>query len=122
MGDATWTTVLLCSALAALIAWDIRVAFFNSTSNAIDTISGQVKAVGMRFRALPFGFGVLGGHFFWPGEKLLDQPWSSIALMLMGLLLSIPLWIRGGKSPLPVVPMWAALLLGILGGHWLWPQ
>lgn len=114
--------MLLCSALAALIAWDIRVAFFNAVPNSIDTISGQVKAVGMRFRMLPFAFGTLGGHFFWPGSMLIEMPWAGILLVAIGMAFSVPLWIRGGKSILPVVPMWAVLLLGIGAGHFLWPQ
>lgn len=120
MEDATWTTVILCSSLAALVAWDIRVAFFNSMSNDIDTFSGQIRAVALRVRGLPFSFGALGAHFFWPGRPLVDQPWAAIILVVVGILISMPLWIRNRKFRLPIPPMWLALVVGIIAGRCLW--
>jgi hypothetical protein len=110
------TTFLVVLATGLLIAWDIYVVFFNNIPNSKDSISGQLKTAGEKLRAIPFGFGVLGGHFFWPGESLLPKPWSLILLVLLAVAAAVGLR-RGNK-----LFSFVALVAGIVAGHMLWPQ
>lgn len=66
MTDRLWTLVILGGCALLLIAWDVYVAFFNREPNAKDTISGIVLGFARRHPLVPFAFGVLMGHFFWP--------------------------------------------------------
>jgi len=64
--DRAITIWLLIGVAVLLISWDIYVAFFNKTPNSKDTISGVVLGFAQKHPVIPFAFGVLMGHFFWP--------------------------------------------------------
>jgi len=114
--DATAiTTALIFACAAGLIGWDIYVAFFNRIPNSKDTVSGQIKAAGEKLRAVPFAFGALGGHLFWPGRPLLSQPWAALILVALACVASLTL---RHYRPLSLV----ALAIGVLAGHLFWPQ
>jgi hypothetical protein len=61
-----WITIgILVVVTALLIGWDIWVAVNNEEG---DTISEILLWVG-EHPVLPFAFGVLMGHLFWPQRK-----------------------------------------------------
>lgn len=57
-----WTIGILVFVTAALIGWDIYVA----TQAGSATISAVVLGWAMAHPVVPFAFGVLMGHLFWP--------------------------------------------------------
>ena len=59
------TLTLLAVSAAVLIGWDVYVAL-NDVPNDRDTISGIVLGFARRHTIVPFAFGVLMGHLFWP--------------------------------------------------------
>lgn len=56
-----WILVVVA---AGLIGWDIYAAY----SPTQPTISALTLAFAMKHPIVPFVFGVLGGHLFWPQE------------------------------------------------------
>ena len=61
------TIVLLLLCAAGLIGWDIYAA-----ANAVngDTISEVLLASGKAHPIIPFAFGIIFGHLFWPQRKV----------------------------------------------------
>lgn len=110
----TLTTALVGTTAVLLIVWDVYVCQFNDVPNRRDSISGQMKRYGERMRSIPFGWGMLGGHFWLPGEPIIDKPWS---LFLLGIVAFVVAVIPGKRWGAPL-----ALLLGVLCGRLLWPQ
>lgn len=66
MTDRTKTILVLAVTVAALIGWDIYV--WQSPGGG-DTISEVVLGWAKKTVVLPFAFGVLMGHLFWPQRK-----------------------------------------------------
>jgi len=124
MTPREWTIVIMSTAVLGLIGWDVYVAFFNKTSNAVDTISGITLGWSRKVWILPYAVGVLGGHLFWPrgDNPLFGHSWSIPVLLATGLSVFGAGWAitRKGKSWTFQGPV--VLLLGILAGHCLWPQ
>lgn len=117
MSDPVVTTALLLLCVSILISWDVYVAWFNRIPNDRDTISGQVLTLSERVVGLPFAFGALGGHFFWPGTPILPQPFAALAILGISIVLCL--------SALLGRPRWMApvsLAAGMIAGHLLWPQ
>jgi hypothetical protein len=56
------TQIILVAVTFGLIGYDIYVAV--KQPNA--TISAVIKEVALKAPMIPFAFGVLVGHFFWP--------------------------------------------------------
>lgn len=132
-------TIQLLSAVAyILVLWDVFVYFFNKEPNRKDTITGVVFGWAFdRFLwVLPFGWGVLGGHLFLPGDPLIGSE-GLAAIVTLGSVLAV--WVAGwayrrfildATSPKRHGFPWHALLLMSLGttvGHyivpvrWPWP-
>lgn len=66
-----WVTIgILVATTLALIGWDIYVAVAESGQgndpDAGGTISEVVLGFARNHPVVPFAFGVLMGHFFWP--------------------------------------------------------
>lgn len=61
------TIVLLLLCAAGLIGWDIYAA-----ANSIkgDTISEVLLSSSINHPILPFAFGIIFGHLFWPQRKV----------------------------------------------------
>lgn len=117
----TVTIILMVLCAAALIAWDIYVAFFNDIPNWADTESGILRRAGRSFVGLPIAWGALGGHFWGPSHHLV--PWWG------------PLLLAGATAVLALthfilrrflkIPAWSALVYLILGipmGAIFWAQ
>jgi len=101
------TTIIMVIALLVLIGWDIYV-FIEPTPE--DTISEITLWWAKKTPFIPFGLGVLGGHFTWPGgyTKIPILVVLAAAWLVVGIFLSIP----------PIFPF----LTGVLAGHFLWGQ
>lgn len=67
METQTITTIITIAAAVILIGWDIY-AVWKDGGKA--TISYIIANAGRRNRMIPFVFGVLMGHFFWPITSL----------------------------------------------------
>lgn len=124
LGPRNWTIIIMVCSCAVLLTWDVYVAFFNKVSNRLDTISGITLGWSENIWVLPYAFGVLGGHLFWPalGGPLLGEVWSLPALLVTALLIAgIGRWFRarhkGWTLQGPVL-----VALGVLAGHAFWPQ
>jgi hypothetical protein len=55
------TGIILITITAILIVWDIITGAMNNHS----TISELITTLSTRYPIIPFGFGILMGHFFW---------------------------------------------------------
>lgn len=118
MSDRIMTVVLMGIAALLAIIWDIYVVFFNKEKR--DSISEWMKDLSQHTLVIPFAWGALGGHFFWPGEPLFG--WTPSFLLLLGiglvwgfLQLAIPA-IRDFKYRMIV-----SMVIGTICGHLLWP-
>jgi len=56
------TEIVLISVVVGLIGYDIYAVIKGGFSN---TISWFIYTVAQKYPIIPFGFGVLIGHFFW---------------------------------------------------------
>ena len=117
------TTVVLSVCTLGLIAWDLFMSLGNKVPNSKDTISGQMLKAGTRVGALPFGFGVLAGHFFWQFDGSTTTPLALIMLNVMGVAVTgVHAFVRRvwpGMVP-TVLPCY--VLIGFLAGHFIWGQ
>lgn len=57
--------MFICAAI--LVGWDIYVAISPPEN---DTISEIIQEYAFKHPIIPFIFGVLIGHFFWPVKKI----------------------------------------------------
>ena len=64
------TVWIIVATAALLIGWDIFVAV---TPQGGDTISEVLLTFARRHPALPFAFGVLMGHLFWPQQIICEK-------------------------------------------------
>ena len=124
MGARDWTIIMMGVAVALLIVWDVYVAFFNRVSNRVDTISGITLGWSKKVWSLPFAFGVLGGHLFWPalGGPILGGVWSIPMLLAIALVISGMGWWFGRQNKGWAFQGPVLVVLGVLAGHGLWPQ
>lgn len=64
MTTARWKTLAVLGGVAlALIGWDVYLALAEPSG---DTISKTLLAFGQDHPVVPFAFGTLMGHLFWP--------------------------------------------------------
>ena len=115
----SYTVVGLLVVLAIVLFWDIVVATNRARG---DTISEVVLFYARSSFSLPFGWGLLAGHFFWPGERWLASSsgfWTtmviSLAVLLVDGLTSFEPWLLRRYPIVMAVP-------GLLIGHFLWAQ
>lgn len=124
MTGREWTIVVMSIAAGCLIVWDLYAAFILPQPNEVDTISGVTLGWSKRIWAVPYAFGVLGGHLFWPRAAGMLAPWPISMSLLLGSALLVALggwWFRlrrhGWTWQGPIL-----LVCGVLVGHMLWPQ
>jgi hypothetical protein len=119
-------TIVVCCVLAALlITWDLFVLFGNNEPD--DTISAIALKESLTFWLLPYAFGVIGGHLFMPGTPLPGQTWWRLLLLVvLGLLVGVTgcLLSRSLSTTKTRISLRAfgLLNLGIVAGHFMWPQ
>jgi CHASE2 domain-containing sensor protein len=106
-----WSILL---GLLFYLVWDIHAA-----TNLVegDTISEVLLSITWEWPTVPFAWGVITGHLFWPVERIHNK-WFLLAILwaicILVLIFDI-LWLRD-VSPI------ASAAVGIFLGHWLWPQ
>lgn len=114
------TSLLMTISALVWIAWDVFVAGNDVVG---DTESEVILDWSIEYRALPFVFGVLGGHWFWPRPEAKQyRPalyWSLFAatFLIFTIMLVLPEMARI-VLPHPLL----AVLVGIPIGHYMWPQ
>lgn len=63
IGTKKWTGLILIFVTIALIAWDLLMV---KTPTVGDTISEYLLILASDNPSIPFAFGCLMGHLFWP--------------------------------------------------------
>lgn len=112
------TKIIMACAAVVLIGYDIIVAVDHTSGN---TISEIMLGWAYRIPLLPYAFGVVLGHLFWPAWQPLVLP-RSLDLTLLGVsgfLLAMATQV--GLYPKTVTPA-LPMLAGIIAGHFLWSQ
>lgn len=114
------TKIILVVAAMGLILYDF-IPFLDPTRG--DTISEVIMYYALRLFTLPFGFGVLCGHFFWPWDDHYPQPKILIPVAVLLLVLdvaahtcSIGFLLTVQSYPI----IW--FVSGVPFGHCFWPQ
>lgn len=88
------------------------------------TISNRMRRVGREVAALPFAWGVLGGHFYGPTNEPMLGSWvvSIGCLLLVTVFVGmLHMFLRNNSD----LPAWSVLMyvpLGIPAGALFWPQ
>jgi len=108
------TTAIIVVVVAALILWDVFVAI---TPEEGDTISEVIRDYGRGHPVIPYGLGVLSGHFFWPAKNRIHAAITFISLGSTGILLTALGLMYNLDWPAILV-----LFFGILVGHLVWAQ
>jgi len=124
MDARCWTMLVMAVAVGLMIGWDVYVAFFNRIPNRVDTISGIMLGWAQQIWTLPFAFGVLGGHLFWPAlaGPVFGAVWSIPVLLALAILIGVTGWWYRRKNIGWVAQGPLLVITGVLLGHWLWPQ
>jgi hypothetical protein len=119
-----WTIVVMVFVALLLIFWDARVAFRNDMPNRLDTISGITLGWSEKVWAVPYAFGILSGHLFWPalGGPVLGGVWSIPVLLGTLLVVAGIGWKLRREDVGWVVQGPILVVVGVLFGHLLWPQ
>jgi hypothetical protein len=109
----TITMILMATAAAVLVGWDLYVAVCPPPG---DTISELLSSWAYRWPTLPFAFGVVGGHLFCPSTFQWERKARAffLALIAVGLLILDV----GGLAMRSTAPF----LFGVLAGNLLWPM
>lgn len=122
MDSRTITICILIGSATALVAWDIYIV---TSRPREDTISEILLDWARRVSFLPYAVGVVIGHLFWPAHGMVPIDWifSLTALLVIGFVGACVQFIarvtlNGGLAISPMIHV----TLGILMGHWLWPQ
>ena len=119
-------TIMLLVAIG-LSAFDVYLAFNHVKG---DTISAIIYETSLQTFLLPYTFGILMGHFFWPSSNALQESWAKGTCLAMAaasfLLIDIYMLLGRNKSS----KMYAILrrctivvfAIGVFLGHWIWAQ
>lgn len=109
--------------LTGIALWDVFLLKDGVPGN---TISSVVRWLAV-CPAIPYAFGLLFGHLFWPKPGLRPKPTNMIKLgMFMAFTAVLYVWYA--KAPGPVMklmsdnPIAVFVLLGLPAGHFGWPQ
>ena len=91
MNPRAQTTIVVIVAVLILLVWEVVVVYNNARD---DLISNVVDNMGKYLAAIPFFFGALATHWFWPTREKLVTPQLLAALLLGGALtLTVANWI-----------------------------
>lgn len=123
-----WATRILLIVLAVgLIVYDIVVATNRQTG---DTISEVIQYWSMCHPIFAYAYGILGGHFFWPGPSLLTAHitnWQALAITLgTGVVIALLdlIHLKTGWWVVDFMEKWpiTVMLLAVPIGHICWAQ
>lgn len=118
MTDRIKTTIILVTAIAALIAWDVYVVFFTAESG--DSISEIMRDASQYASIIPAALGFLMGHLFWPhATRSFSWKGTAVTAGAFGARDVIAFFI-----PSLAVVWWpiVALVACVPLGHLFWPQ
>jgi len=123
-GWAYWVTVvLMLGVVVGLVGWDVYVA-----SNKVDgdTISEIIQGLAFKHTVPATAWGVIAGHFFWPGSNMFSHWWGSVIVLALVTVLLCVLDIVHVKVGLPLVALLESepiimVFFGIILGHIVWP-
>ena len=114
----TATDWIIIGTVVAISAIDIGLILLR-----LPTISNRMRAAGRRVSTLPFGWGVLGGHFWGPcHEPIFGSWWASCGTLVgIGVAFGVVNWLawRSGFGF-----WWYALIylaIGVVLGAVFWP-
>jgi len=123
-----WVTRIGLAILAViLIGWDIYLATNSQTG---DTISEVVQFWSMRHPIFAYAYGILGGHFFWPGPSFVTvhtTGWQNLGIILCtGVIVVILdlIHLKTGWFAISFVERWPVviMLVAVPIGHIFWAQ
>jgi hypothetical protein len=128
-----WLTLgVIIAATLGLIVYDVAVAIEPTPG---DTISEILLSFGYRHPTIPWVWGGITGHLFWPmrllGKEVTPIPFSTLGVrwqlykwVALATLIALTLVLIGLEigAILPAVNPVIPLLLGISAGHFGWPQ
>lgn len=110
------TIILL---VVTLIIWLVYDYFALTNETKGDTISAILQIYSHKWITLPFAFGYMMGHWFFPMES--DRGFKYTIGYIIGLLCILGVMdhfrLHPGKEHTPYI-----VLLGIVLGHFLWPN
>ena len=106
---------LILATVVVLGVWAIIVASNDTLDDEISVVLLEWASV---WKTVPLALGVFMGHWLWPVKKVILGPWR-YALLLAVVLLSVlsDIFI----SYFTIFPLYP-FMIGVLAGHWLWPQ
>jgi hypothetical protein len=111
------TKILIACTAATLIVYDIFVAVEDTPG---DTISEVMLGWAYKLPLLPYAFGVLCGHLFWPTKRIPEyRIYEVVGLATSGLLLLVLSLV--GIYPTTITPA-LPMVVGVFAGHFLWSQ
>lgn len=117
-GDRITEWVLVGTALLWL-AWEGVIVWKRKQGERWKTISMVLQRRAYEFSIIPWSFGVLCGHWWWnvPNtEPIRGEPWIYIGLVWLTAMVGVADWLKFRRHPALV------LVVGIIAGHFLWPQ
>lgn len=128
-GDRLTELVLLATG-AAWLLWEVVIIWQRAQGKRWKTISMVLQRRGWQWNIIPWGFGVLTGHWWWnqPNtEPIRGEPWIYIALgVITAAILARDVWKGRHVQPYLGDRIWrhplVVLLAGVIAGHTLWPQ
>ena len=115
----TVTKILIVVVATILIIWDIIAA---ALGGSVATESNVILSWSLKHFTIPYAWGVLGGHFFWPRSSALNGMRGRDSLLMVVLPSTIALIIA---DIFITPPGWAVPLAPVVGyfvGHFFWPQ
>lgn len=105
--------------VVTLLVWAVYDSFAATNKIKGDTISAVLEIYSHKWITLPFAFGYMIGHWFFPMEA--NRCWLAtlgpIAVLLLVLGIMDHLRLHPGKEHTPYI-----VLAGIVMGHFLWPN
>ena len=114
------TKILLVTVAVVLILYDF-IPFLNPERG--DTISEVIMYYALRLFTLPFVFGTLCGHFFWPWDGYHPKPW--VLLPATALLIALDVVTHVCAIQVLLVAQTYPIIWFVPGvpfGHFFWPQ
>lgn len=109
------TKILIVVVAGLLILYDIVAAIWGGPGA---TVSVVMLKWARHIPGIPYCFGILGAHLFWPSPRKSYRILRPILLGASGVLLVVVPLIWGWPPITPGIPM----LAGVLMGHLLWNQ
>lgn len=106
------THVVILVAVGGLIGYDLLPY---ATDAEGDTISEVVHGWGLVYGLIPWGFGVLLGHFFSASKRTWSTPQALLGIGASAVVLGLVDWVAPG------IPSLIWVVGGLFAGHALWP-